>query len=207
MASWMAEQARPGGEVVGLDLNGRFFHLLDGTGVRLQVADVRSVELAPASFDFIHARLLLMHVPNVPDVLRRFLGWLKPGGWLVVGDFDFSFRIRTVGVGALYQRLLDEMSASIASRGGDATIGSRHPTLLLDAGFEDVDAGGSFPLIVPGDRHAEHLSLNVNIARPVLSLPDVSDEDYDELLTAFRSGEPVLTGEVLVTAWGRRPLT
>ncbi|KAI1787183.1 S-adenosyl-L-methionine-dependent methyltransferase [Ganoderma leucocontextum] len=40
------------------------------------------------TFDIVHARLVLMHVPGADDVLRRAVQLLKPGGWIIVEDPD-----------------------------------------------------------------------------------------------------------------------
>ena len=46
-------------------------------------------ELETASFDLITARKVLEHFPNPGLALRRLLGALRPGGWILVEDADF----------------------------------------------------------------------------------------------------------------------
>jgi trans-aconitate methyltransferase len=46
--------------------------------------------LPEASFDLIHARLVLVHLPEREKVLARLMAALKPGGWLVDEEFDSS---------------------------------------------------------------------------------------------------------------------
>jgi hypothetical protein len=40
------------------------------------------------SFDLIHARLVLVHLPEREKVLDRMIAALKPGGWLLAEEFD-----------------------------------------------------------------------------------------------------------------------
>ncbi|TFY75657.1 hypothetical protein EWM64_g8355 [Hericium alpestre] len=42
----------------------------------------------PESFDVIHIRLVLFHLPNPPNVIRRVIELLKPGGWLLLEDLS-----------------------------------------------------------------------------------------------------------------------
>jgi trans-aconitate methyltransferase len=44
--------------------------------------------LPDAAFDLIHARLVLIHVPEREEVLARLVAALKPGGWMVEEEFD-----------------------------------------------------------------------------------------------------------------------
>lgn len=97
MARWMCEQVGPQGAVVGVDLSDRYFGRSRRPGLSLQQADIRSVELPSGSFDFIHARCFMMHVPGTADVLQRMQSWLKPGGWVLLADFDFSSSVGRTG--------------------------------------------------------------------------------------------------------------
>ncbi|KAI9066186.1 S-adenosyl-L-methionine-dependent methyltransferase, partial [Trametes sanguinea] len=40
------------------------------------------------SFDVVHARLVLLHVPDGEGVLRRIVDVVKPGGWLLIEEPD-----------------------------------------------------------------------------------------------------------------------
>jgi len=51
--------------------------------------DVLDIELPERSLDLVHARLVLMHIPERRRVLERIVSWLRPGGWLVVEELDW----------------------------------------------------------------------------------------------------------------------
>lgn len=70
MARWMCEQVGPVGGVVGVDLSDRYFDLSRRDGLSLHHADIRTVDQPAASFDFIHARCFMMHVPGTTAVLE-----------------------------------------------------------------------------------------------------------------------------------------
>ncbi len=40
-----------------------------------------------AGFDAIHARTVLAHLPARRGLVPRLTSWLKPGGWLIIGEF------------------------------------------------------------------------------------------------------------------------
>ena len=47
--------------MVAVDIDDRFFPLMEGAGIELQKADIRTVEFPDETFDFIHARLFIEH--------------------------------------------------------------------------------------------------------------------------------------------------
>ena len=61
------------------------------------VGDLRTAEFAPHSFDVIYNAFVLEHVRGAREVLERFLGWLAPGGMLIlkVPDRDSAYGFLT----------------------------------------------------------------------------------------------------------------
>jgi SAM-dependent methyltransferase len=61
------------------------------------VGDLRTVDLAPHSFDVIYNAFVLEHVSGAEAVLERFLRWLAPGGMLLikVPDRDSAYGFLT----------------------------------------------------------------------------------------------------------------
>jgi SAM-dependent methyltransferase len=52
--------------------------------------DVTRDEFPEGSFDLVHVRAVLMHLPDRMAVLRRMVSRLAPGGWLLAEDCDFG---------------------------------------------------------------------------------------------------------------------
>jgi ubiquinone/menaquinone biosynthesis C-methylase UbiE len=94
----MADRVGPAGQVVGLDSNSRAgqFSLLDlhrqgYQQVSFLRGDVnRTGEIPPGSFDIVFGRFLLFHMIDPAATLRRMYEWVKPGGCLVVQDYDLA---------------------------------------------------------------------------------------------------------------------
>jgi SAM-dependent methyltransferase len=73
--------------VVATDLDTRFLEAAAQDGVAVLRHDILNDPLEPASFDLIHTRLLLMHLPERERALDNMLRALRPGGTLLVEDF------------------------------------------------------------------------------------------------------------------------
>jgi SAM-dependent methyltransferase len=89
IARWLANQVGPSGEVLALDLDTSLLAGLDQPNIKVLCGDVLDVELAAASFDLIHTRLVLMHIPERRRAIERMVSLLAPGGWLVVEELDW----------------------------------------------------------------------------------------------------------------------
>jgi SAM-dependent methyltransferase len=76
--------------VTATDLETDFLAELSLPNLEVLRHDVRIDEFPERTFDLIHARTVLMHLPERMATLRRVVSWLAPGGWLLVEDADFG---------------------------------------------------------------------------------------------------------------------
>src|SRR3546814_5955885 len=90
----------------------------------------------------LHARLVLEHLPQREAVVAKLAAALRPGGWLVVQDYD----IRTMAVAEPphdgWQACAHAMPAMMQSAGTDPLCGSQLVGLLRRAGLVDITAEG-----------------------------------------------------------------
>jgi SAM-dependent methyltransferase len=89
IARWLSNQVGPSGQVVALDLDTSLLAGLEERNIEVMRGDVLEVALPEASFDLIHTRLVLMHIPERRRAIERMVSLLAPGGWLVVEELDW----------------------------------------------------------------------------------------------------------------------
>src|SRR3546814_19995110 len=84
-------------------------------------------------YDLIHARLVLEHLPQREAVVAKLAAALRPGGWLVVQDYD----IRTMAVAEPphdgWQACAHALPAMLQSAGTDPLPRSQPAGLLPPA--------------------------------------------------------------------------
>ncbi|MEV5239469.1 methyltransferase domain-containing protein [Streptomyces cinnamoneus] len=85
VGAWLARRC-PAGNVVMADRDPRHLCSRAGRTVEARQFDVTLDEFPEGSFDLIHARWLLSHLPSRQTVVERMVRWLAPGGWLVIED-------------------------------------------------------------------------------------------------------------------------
>jgi SAM-dependent methyltransferase len=166
IAAWMHRQVGSSGRVVAVDTSLRFLSSLPG--VELVEGDVHDLALEPESFDVVHARYVLVHNPQPERILQRMQAALKPGGWLLVEEPDFTAARAFAGDAELvraFGRVNRAVSAMFGARGLDPAFGSRLAALVERQGLRlmavEADAGverGGSPLAAMMSLSAEQLA-------------------------------------------------
>jgi len=66
----------------------RFLETLRHPNIEVLRHNIVADPLPEASFDLVHTRLVLLHIPQREQALERMIAALKPDGWLVVEEYD-----------------------------------------------------------------------------------------------------------------------
>jgi 2-polyprenyl-3-methyl-5-hydroxy-6-metoxy-1,4-benzoquinol methylase len=90
LAEALAARVAPSGTVVAADIDTRFLEPLASGHLSPIALDVTTQPLPSDQFDLVHARLLLEHLPAREAVLANMVRAAKPGGWVLVEDFDWA---------------------------------------------------------------------------------------------------------------------
>jgi SAM-dependent methyltransferase len=121
------------------DIDERYLESLHVPNLEVRRHDIVTDPLPEAAFDLIHARLVLIHLPQREEVLSRLVAALKPGGWLVDEEFDSSVpSVRLVSNGRRYSWRGD-------NRAHSATVRTMHRPAM--------------PMVAPpGHQHARRIN-------------------------------------------------
>ncbi|KAJ6607910.1 S-adenosyl-L-methionine-dependent methyltransferase, partial [Mycena sp. CBHHK59/15] len=93
---------------------------------------------ADETFDIVHARFFMKHVPNAKDVMERAAKLLKPGGWLLVDDYDIGSLTKTGGPAVC--QFATEIMESMRAHQSDPEIAHKFEDILKSLGmFSRVD--------------------------------------------------------------------
>lgn len=151
VASWLASVSGQSGLTTAIDINTRFLAELPAE-VRLVSGDICTAAFDAESFDLVHSRYVLIHLPNFLHAIEKMLAVLKPGGWLVLEEPDFSQARPISGDGAGI-RSVENVNRAInrmfTDKGMDWSLGAKLPALLQAAGLKDLHVEND-PVIAPG---------------------------------------------------------
>jgi len=214
VAAWMAERVGPSGYVLVTDTDPRF---MEGSAYRkpahmeLRRHDIGTDPLPEQAFDLIHARLVLMHVPQRLEALARLVAALKPRGWLVIEDFDGRVIDRTIPVSdaaaaASFKRARDALVRLLEDRGFEVEWGRRLYGRLKAAGLTEVGMEGHVAVSEGGSLGASLDAANfAQVRREAVAKGLVTDAEIDAVLARLDAPDFALFSLVMFTAWGRRP--
>ena len=202
---WLAERA--GGSVVATDIDVRW--LGDHNTYDVRHHDVVTDAPPGDDFDLVHARLVLTHLPARDAALANMAQALRPGGWLVVEDFDVDFQpCATPDASTPQQYLANRIRAGfialLAERGVDLELGRKLPRLLRQHGLVDVAADAYFPLALPAAAALDRANID-QVRGGLIDLRAASHNEIDHYLSWAAEGGLDVATPPLVSAWGRRP--
>jgi SAM-dependent methyltransferase len=205
---WLCNRVGPEGLVVSTDLDTDFLEQLRETNLEVRRHDIVNDELEEGAFDLIHSRLVLDHLPDRDDVVKRMAAALRPGGWLIQEVFDWGSAAPAPGcpAGDLMVRAVEVMRKVFHAAGATDHYGRRLPLVLRAAGLAEVGAEGRVLVALGGTPVATWWQLSLARLRgPGLATGLMSAAELDELLFRHDDVDFCFLLPTLVTAWGRRP--
>lgn len=207
---WLADQVAPDGEVLATDVDtGRLAGAPGRPTLRVLRHDVGLDPPPEGPFDLVHARLVLVHVPQRDRALAAMVSVLRPGGRLVVEEADPALQPllcleETDPAQQLANRLKVGFRQLMADRGVDLAYGRTLPRRLRDAGLVDVRAEAFFPITGPACVELERATIE-QIRDRLLAAGLATEEELEQHLANLSTGPLDLATSPLITAWGRRP--
>ncbi|MFD0776404.1 class I SAM-dependent methyltransferase, partial [Streptomonospora algeriensis] len=129
---WLARRVAPDGWVVVTDV--KPVRMPQKAGISVLRHDIARDPLPEAAFDVVHARLVLMHLPEREQVLAQLLRALRPGGWLQLDELDATHapglltpeaEADTPAAAELYARFHQAKFQALRAAGADPAWGAR----------------------------------------------------------------------------------
>jgi ubiquinone/menaquinone biosynthesis C-methylase UbiE len=214
----MGEIVGQEGSVTGVDVDGNIgreaLEVLRTTAsgrYSFHEIDVESSDRIPGSpFDVVFARILLFHLKEPVAFLRKMMRWTKPGGTIVVQEYDFESW-------EAYPKL-DEMAEAVqtfrtvAERGGrDTRLGFRLPTYFIEAGLgapDGTDVAALLKEVAVVGRMTQEV---YNSIFPMAQKLGIADEASRKRILggideAVQTGGSFGLSPLLIGAWKYQPL-
>jgi ubiquinone/menaquinone biosynthesis C-methylase UbiE len=208
IAAWLAARVGPTGHVLVTDLDPRFLNSSKLSNLEVRRHNIVTDPLPDATFDLIHARLVLSIIPEPERVLVRLVAALKPGGVIVEEEFDSQSldcdpllmpgEVYSKTQAAFFQ-LLDERG--IERRWGRLVYGR-----LRALGLVDVRAEARLSMCHGGSAGTSLKRANFEQLREALIAGGhVTEEELEEDITKLDDPEFMTPSSIMWTTWGRRP--
>ncbi|MEU8567231.1 class I SAM-dependent methyltransferase [Streptomyces pathocidini] len=204
IAEWLASACAPG-EVVVTDIDTSLLRR-DIPNLTVLRHDVVHESFPEGSFDLVHTRALLEHLPSREEVLGRMASWVAPGGWLCVDGvitLDSAIGERRNGHDRCLRALV-ELAAT--KMGADLHWAQALPRLFAEAGLEDIGLDATPGQVGVGGNCNAFWRISIEHIEPaLLELGMLEPRDWPESMELLDSGKFTDVPFLMLSVWGRRP--
>ena len=204
----IAERVGHSGRVLATDIDDSWTREAAARNVEVREHDVARDAPPDGLFDLVHARLVLVHVPERERAFRNMISALKPGGWLVVEDADPALQplscIDPYGPEQeLANRIRSGFRALLSKRGADLSFGRKLPRMFREAGLADIAAEAYFPIALTECAPLEIATIAI-IRNDLLSHGIATDDEIEQHLGNVQAGVLDLSQPPMISVRGRK---
>jgi SAM-dependent methyltransferase len=208
IASWLSARVGAAGRVLVTDIDTRFLEALRSPNLDVLRHDITRDPLPEGTFDLVHTRMVLIHLPERNDVLKRLAAALRPGGWLVCEEFD-SGSIPpdpAISPGEVVLKTHHAMGRLNEARGVDRRCGRLLFERFRALGLAEVGAEGHMYMVQPDSQVAALLRASYERRRSaMIGAGYITDEEFDRDLVRAAAVDFMMPSPIMWTVWGRRP--
>jgi SAM-dependent methyltransferase len=208
IASWLADRVGPTGRVLATDIDPRFLGSLKLPNLEVHLHNIAVDPLPEAAFDLVHARLVLMHLPEREKVLTRMISALKPGGWLVDEEYDSASMPPdpAANPGEVLLKTQVAFTRLLDARGVNRRYGRLLFGQLRAQGLVSVGTEARVFMSPHGSPGASIVRANYEQLRDaMIDAKYITEQEFDEDMARLDDPKFMVPSPILWSAWGRRP--
>jgi SAM-dependent methyltransferase len=202
----LADRVGDTGLVVAADADVRFLEPIARPNVEVERVDITQEPPARSDFDLVHARLLLEHLPQRDDILLVLSLLVRPGGVLLIEDFDWATAMMFDPASLVGERVAGAVRTVMMAGGYESQFGRRLPRLFAAAGLTVVQTHAQAEQ-VRGDRERgipQWQLLIEQLSSHLLGRELVTQADLDEFDALCHDEDFVCFAPLMVSVSGRR---
>jgi SAM-dependent methyltransferase len=207
VAAWLCDRVGPDGRVLATDLDTRRLSRLALRNLQVRQHDIRRDALPEGCFDLVHTRLLLMHLRERMRVIQSLISALKPGGWLLVEEFDvLSLRPDpSINPAESAFPTLKAMQQVLVDHGVELRCGRLLTGWLRSFGLRDVGNEGRVFMWQGGSIGANLIRANIEQLRgEILACGLISEPQLKQDFEQLGKDDFAFPSPILWAVWGRK---
>ena len=206
IARWLAERVGPAGFVLATDIDTRFLDGLRLPNLEVRRHDIGTEPLPVDTFDLVHCRLVLEHVPQREAALAWMAAALKPGGWLVAEEFGPYPWPPGLDLEPVVPLRALELLVEVALASGLVRYGPSLPARMQALYLSDIGAEGRIFRWTGGSPGAWVIRAGIQQLREaILATGRISEDEVAADLARLDDPAFAFASPLLWAVWGRRP--
>jgi len=210
VARWLADRVGVAGRVLCTDLDTRIIEqasAVAGGNLEVKRHDIAHDDLPREAFDLAHARLVMIHVPERERALESMVKSLKPGGWLVIEDFDTASLQPDAHVNRFETPLpTSEAVRKYLTRHQDGYYGRRLHGRFRELGLLEVSAEARMVMFDRANGGADLMRVNFEqIGADVIAAGLITRQQIDADLATLERDDFAIPSPILWCVIGKKP--
>jgi SAM-dependent methyltransferase len=209
VARWLADRVGARGHVLATDLDLRWTDAGERANLELRRHDVTVDPLPPAAFDLVFARLVLIHLPTREAVLDRLIAALKPGGILLLEEFEELLPAAPdpeAPQAALANRVREAFLELFRRAGASNRYPRTLPRLMRSRGLVDLGLAGDWVFYQGGSVGAGLDRANtLQLRQQLVEMGLLTEREVRDFLQVLDDPSFIGSLPLLMAAHGRRP--
>lgn len=209
VAKWLANRVGHYGRVDAIDIDTSYLDDVAAPNVRVIKQDITTTRLEPGSYDLVHAKILLMHLPDRERVLQELAAALKPGGYLLVEECDIRSIQRVDPPSPLLTRGAAALETFFYFMGADPGYGMKLLPAVKRTGLTVLGTDCQLTAVQAGTPEVKTVSMSLaKLAPAILKVGLMSEDEIAEaFLQLEEPGDTVIYTPTTISVWAQRPLT
>ena len=177
--------------------------------VKVLQGDAAAVGLPGDIFDLVHARLVLVNIPNAEAVVGEMVRLARPGGMVASHEADYLPHFCDPPLRA-WDRLLEIFKTYSAANGIDLFIGRRTHRLFREAGLVNIEVNPLIHVYPHGhNRRTIFLHFLQNVRDQILDQGLITESEFSELTAELKQHldrpDTLVVSHLFFQVWGRKP--
>ncbi|MEO7321768.1 MAG: methyltransferase domain-containing protein [Burkholderiales bacterium] len=208
IAQWLCGQVAPSGSVLATDIDTRFLDRGGHPNLTVRRHDIVLDPLPDNTFDLVHARLVLVHLPERERVLDRMIAALKPSGWLLTEEFDSVSQLPAPDCypGEVTLKSTAALRTVMIDRGVNLGFGRTLAGHLRARGMESISAEGRMLMSLGGSLGTDLVKANLKQLRDaILASDSITPLEFEEDLARLDKEDFMMPSPVMWSVAARRP--
>ena len=210
IASWLCQHVGNTGRVVATDIDTRFLDTIEFPNLEVWQHNAVNDDFGVERFDLIHARSVLAHLPQRREVLGKLIAALKPGGWLLIEDFDWTVQKPVPDQESwkndLFFKFDKTMTAFMASGGYDPAFGLRLRSMMKTQGVSSLSEDARVHIIRGGTSETRFHKLTfLQIRDRIIEFGSMTESEVDGCIALLDDPDFGWSSYFMVSVWGQKP--
>lgn len=208
VARWLSNRVGHYGMIEAIDTEIAHMEDLNAPNLRIIKQDITTRPLESAAYDLVHAKILLMHLPERERVLRELASAVKPGGYLLVEEADVRSIQRVEPPAPTLTRAAAALETFFYMMGADPAYAMSLRPAIQETGLHVMGTDCQVTAVQAGTQEMLSVSLSLaKLAPMIVKAGLMSDAEVQQAFALMEEpGPTVLYTPTIVSVWAQRLL-